>query len=56
MKLNTTFKLFSLLFLLITYNSCVEDDDYTIPTSVGLEENQSLNVLLDQINSNEVDL
>jgi hypothetical protein len=56
MKHNTTFKLFTLLFLLITYNSCVEDDDYTIPTSVGIEENQALNVLLDEINSNEVDL
>ena len=56
MKHNKIFKLFTLLFLLITYNSCVEDDDYTIPTSVGLEENQSLNVLIDEINSNEVDL
>ena len=56
MKHNKIFKLFTLLFLLVSYSSCVEDDDYSIPTSVGLEENQSLNTLLDQINSNEVDL
>ena len=56
MKHNKIFKLFTLLFLLVSYSSCVEDDDYSIPTSVGLEENQSLNTLLDQINSHEVDL
>ena len=56
MKNIKTFRLLTLLFLLVTFNSCVEDDDYSIPTSIGLEENQSLNLLLDQINSNEVDL
>ena len=56
MKNIKTFRLLTLLFLLVTINSCVEDDDYSIPTSIGLEENQSLNLLLDEINSNEVDL
>ena len=56
MKNIKTFRLLTLLFLLVTFNSCVEDDDYSIPTSIGLEENQSLNLLLDEINSNEVDL
>jgi len=56
MKHNKTFKLLALLFLMISYNSCVEDDDYSIPTSVGLEENDKLTVLLNQINNNEVDL
>ena len=56
MKNIKTFRLLTLLFLLITFNSCVEDDDYSIPNSIGLEENQSLNLLLDEINSNEVDL
>ena len=56
MKNIKTFRLLTLLFLLVTYNSCVEDDDYSIPTSIGFEENQSLNLLLDEINSNEVDL
>ena len=53
MKHNKTFKLVALLFLMISYNSCVEDDDYSIPTSVGLEENDKLTVLLNQINNNE---
>ena len=56
MKNIKTFRLLTLLFLLVTFNSCVEDDDYSIPTSIGFEENQSLNLLLDEINSNEVDL
>ena len=56
MKHNKTFKLVALLFLMISYNSCVEDDDYSIPTSVGLEENDKLTALLTQINNNEVDL
>jgi hypothetical protein len=56
MKNIKTFRLLTLLFLFVTFNSCVEDDDYSIPTSIGLEENQSLNLLLDEINSNEVDL
>jgi len=56
MKNINTFRLLTILFLLITFNSCVEDDDYSIPVSIGIEENQSLNLLLDEINSNEVDL
>jgi hypothetical protein len=56
MKNINTFRLLTILFLLITFNSCVEDDDYLIPVSIGIEENQSLNLLLDEINSNEVDL
>ena len=39
MKNIKTFRLLTLLFLLVTFNSCVEDDDYSIPTSIGLEEN-----------------
>ncbi len=38
-------------FLTVTNFSCVQDDDYSIPESVGLEENQDLTQLLDQINN-----
>ncbi|MDG2172548.1 MAG: DUF5689 domain-containing protein [Flavobacteriaceae bacterium] len=51
------FKLITLIiFLSIPNFSCVQDDDYSIPESVGLEENQDLTQLLDQINNGEVDL
>ena len=43
-------------FLAITNFSCVQDDDYSIPESLGIEENQDLSQLLDQINNGDVDL
>ena len=43
-------------FLAITNFSCVQDDDYSIPESIGLEENQDLIQLIEQINTGEVDL
>ena len=43
-------------FLAITNFSCVQDDDYSIPQSIGLEENQDLIQLIEQINTGEVDL
>ena len=43
-------------FLAITNFSCVQDDDYSIPESIGLEENQDLIQLIEQINSGVVDL
>ena len=48
---------FSLAFITSFFmTSCVEDDDYSIPASIGMEENQSLNVLMDEINSGAADL
>ncbi len=43
-------------FLTATNFSCVQDDDFSIPESLGLEENQDLTQLLDQINNGAVDL
>ena len=43
-------------FLTVTNFSCVQDDDFSIPESLGLEENQDLTQLLNQINNGEVDL
>jgi len=45
-----------LTFVTITNFSCVQDDDYSIPESVGLEENQDLNQLLTEINNGAIDL
>ncbi len=51
------FKLITLIiFLSIPNFSCVQDDDYSIPESLGIEENQDLTQLLDQINNGDVDL
>jgi len=43
-------------FLTVTNFSCVQDDDFSIPESLGLEENQDLIQLLNQINNGAVDL
>ena len=43
-------------FLTVTNFSCVQDDDFSIPESLGLEENQDLTQLLNQINNGAVDL
>ena len=51
------FKAIILIAFLTTINfSCVQDDDYSIPESIGLEENQDLIQLIEQINSGVVDL
>ena len=43
-------------FLTVANFSCVQDDDFSIPESMGLEENQDLTQLLTQINSGTIDL
>ena len=43
-------------FLAATNFSCVQDDDFSIPESIGLEENQDLTQLLTQINNGALDL
>ena len=36
--------------------SCVQDDDYSVPQSIGLEENENLNQLLAEIENGSADL
>ena len=36
--------------------SCVQDDDYSVPESIGLEENENLNQLLVEIENGSADL
>ena len=43
-------------FLTAANFSCVQDDDFSIPESIGLEENQDLTQLLTQINNGTLDL
>ena len=43
-------------FITLFAFSCIEDDDYTVPQSIGLEENQKLVELLDEIDNGLADL
>ena len=36
--------------------ACVQDDDFTVPSSIGVEENENLNDLLSRIEAGEVQL
>ena len=54
MKLINTLSFFA--FLTIINFSCVQDDDYSIPASIGQEENANLNQLLTEIENGSADL
>ena len=43
-------------FITLFAFSCVQDDDYSVPQSIGLEENQKLVELLDEIDNGSADL
>ena len=54
MKLINTLSFFA--FLTIINFSCVKDDDYSVPASIGQEENANLNQLLAEIENGSADL
>jgi hypothetical protein len=56
MKTNKFLTFFTLITLFVAMVSCVQDDDFTVPQSLGDEENSGLNKLLSRIESGEVDL
>ena len=43
-------------FITLLAYSCVQDDDYSVPQSIGLEENQKLVQLLSEIENGSADL
>ena len=43
-------------FMMLLSISCVQDDDYSVPQSIGLEENQKLVQLLSEIENGSADL
>ena len=49
-------KISILAFITFFVYSCVQDDDYSVPQSVGLEENQKLVQLLSEIEDGSADL
>ncbi|MGK0412768.1 MAG: hypothetical protein ACJA1B_000968 [Polaribacter sp.] len=56
MKTNKTNILMLAFMASISFISCVEDADYSVPQSIGNEENTRLNNILDSINSNQLEL
>lgn len=46
MKTNKILAIFTALVMCVAFVSCVQDDDFTVPTSLGDEENESLQALL----------
>ena len=54
MKTNKFLTLILVLVATFAITSCVQDDDYTVPSSLGLEENENLNALVN--NATEVSI
>ena len=51
------FKTFTaIIFVCFAMVACVQDDDFAVPSSVGSEENENLNALLQSIDQNAVQL
>ncbi len=44
------------LVLSLVFNSCVEDNDYTVPESLGDEENKKLSEILGKVEGGEIEL
>ena len=46
MKTNKILSFFAIVILALAFTSCVQDDDYTVPNSLGTEESAKLQALL----------
>ncbi|MGB1232101.1 MAG: DUF5689 domain-containing protein, partial [Winogradskyella sp.] len=58
-KIIKSIKLIVIVLVSVTITSCVQDDDYSVPNSLGNESNEKLNALLNRIDnglSNEIQL
>lgn len=56
MKRNQTIIVLFVISLSVFFTACVEDNDFTVPQNLGVEENLNLNALLDSIQNNQVEL
>jgi hypothetical protein len=56
MKTNKLILFTLTLITYISFISCVEDGDFTIPENLGVQENKMLHNLLDSINNNQLEL
>ena len=56
MKTNKILTLFTILAISFAFTSCVQDDDYTVPASLGAEGNEALQTLLSDTTATEVEM
>jgi hypothetical protein len=56
MKTNKFLTLILTVVASVAFVSCVQDDDYTVPSSLGIEENAGLNSILSQIEAGNMTL
>ena len=54
MKMNKILTVFAMVTMAFVVTSCVEDDDYAVPNSLGQEENAGLQALMQAINAGTV--
>ncbi|MEO6346451.1 MAG: DUF5689 domain-containing protein [Aquaticitalea sp.] len=55
-KKNKILSIFTIVTFTLAFTSCVKDDDYTVPDSLGTEENARLNTLLSDIQTGNTTL
>ncbi|SDS44229.1 hypothetical protein SAMN05216503_3073 [Polaribacter sp. KT25b] len=56
MKRNQTIIMLFAISMSMFFTACVEDNNFKVPENLGVEENLSLNALLDSIQNNQVEL
>ena len=56
MKKNKTIRSILVLIINFLFITCIEDRDFTVPESIGVEENTSVNVILDSISKGTLQL
>lgn len=56
MKTNKILTFFTVVLMVFAITSCVQDDDFSVPNSLGDEENERLETLLNKIDAGEVEL
>lgn len=56
MKRNKKIILVLILVISVFFTACVEDNDFTVPENLGVEENEKLAAILDSIQNNQLEL
>ena len=56
MKINKIINLLFFVIINISFMTCVEDSDFTIPESLGIEENEDITEILDSISEGTLQL
>lgn len=56
MKRNKTINLIVILIISLLFTACLEDNSFTVPENLGVEENLKLEEILDSIQNNQIEL